>query len=353
MPGRSGPAQRLPAWSAVPPSPSPGEAAGTGGALPPGPTTGTTGFQINPHMSPVPTLKAPAPAAATPMPRASSTTAASASHSGSAQSLEGGNNGSGSDMEGSMSGNVVGRASFRNILKRSFLGELLFVAGGILIAVGLNNWTFGTSLRRFNPYSFHLTLPLATGVLPGTPLRMKGVPMGSVVSARPLLDRVEVVVEVNEAKTIIPRNAKFELTQSGLIPAANIDIWTPEGVSAEVLSSIAAANLAAAAAGGSREGSAGATAAEGADGSASPSAAAGAGAKAATPSKRGAKKVRLASPKDVAACRLQGVLVCHGDSLDGFRGGSMDELMAHMLKSLRQGETEGNGTVPGRGPVQN
>lgn len=45
----------------------------------------------------------------------------------------------------------------------------------------------------------------------------------------------------------------------------------------------------------------------------------------------------------------QGVLVCQGDTLDGLQGGSMDELMARMLKVLREGEDWGPGAVPGRG----
>ncbi len=41
--------------------------------------------------------------------------------------------------------------------------------------------------------------------------------------------------------------------------------------------------------------------------------------------------------------------MCQGDTLDGLQGGSMDELMARMLKMLREGEDWGPGAVPGRG----
>ncbi|EFJ51162.1 hypothetical protein VOLCADRAFT_87956 [Volvox carteri f. nagariensis] len=242
------------------------------------------------------------------------------------------------------------RASFRSVIKRTYLGELLFVVIGSAICGALAYWTVGTPLRRFNPYSFYIMLPQATGVQLGTPLRMKGVPMGSVLSATPMLDRVKVEVEVNEAKTIIPRNAKFELTQSGLIPSPSIDITTPEGVSAEFL----AAAVASARNAKGRTGKAAAAAGEAAAGDgAAATAAAAAAAAGASPVRSGrSAKVRLANPKDIAACHLQGVLVCQGDVVDGLQGGSMDELMAHMLKSLRQGEGESTGIVPGRGPLQ-
>ncbi|KAG2432436.1 hypothetical protein HXX76_008782 [Chlamydomonas incerta] len=254
------------------------------------------------------------------------------------------------------------RASFKNVMNRAYTGEMLFVLGGSLIGAALCHWTVGTSLRRFNPYSFHLALPTASGVVTGTPLRMKGVPMGSVLTVKPRLDHVEVEVEVNEVKTIIPRNAKVELTQSGMIPAAAIDISIPEGVSAEVLAAMVAARQQQqqqqqAAAGGTAGSSSGtgseAAAASGAKGEGGGKE--GGKEAAVKKAKRGAAKpVKLASPKDVAACQLQGVLVCHGDKLDGLQGGSMDELMAHMLKQLRQGEPElaTGGTVPGRGPMQ-
>ncbi|GIL89632.1 hypothetical protein Vretimale_1799 [Volvox reticuliferus] len=236
------------------------------------------------------------------------------------------------------------RSSFRNVLKRAYLGELLFVVIGSAICGALAYWTIGTPLRRFNPYTFYIMLPQATGVHLGTPLRMKGVPMGSVLSATPMLDRVKVEVEVNEAKTIIPRNSKFELTQSGLIPVPSIDISTPEDVSADVLAKIVADRAAVERASGS----------DAIGNGAAPAAASSGNAGSAGRIKR-SPKVRLAGPKDVTACRLQGVLVCHGDIVDGLQGGSMDELMGHMLKSLRQGENEalgGTGIVPGRGPLQ-
>ncbi|PNH10049.1 Protein TRIGALACTOSYLDIACYLGLYCEROL 2, chloroplastic [Tetrabaena socialis] len=249
------------------------------------------------------------------------------------------------------SGDAVGgpsRQSFTGILRRAYVGEMLFIVVGGLICAGLAQWTVGTSLRRFNPYTFHVTLPLAPGVVKGTPLRMKGVPVGSVRSTTPLLHRVDVEVEVNDQKTIIPRVSKFELTQSGMIPASSIDITTPEGVSMEVLTAVVAAKARASAEASRSGGGGGAAGPRGASGDKGPGA---------SKSGRAARvaKVRLASPKEVDACRLQDVLVCSGDTLDGLQGGSMDELMAHMLKTLRKGEAQAGGTgiVPGRGPVQN
>ncbi|KAG2453998.1 hypothetical protein HYH02_001041 [Chlamydomonas schloesseri] len=331
--------------------------------------SGAAGAHSNRGHGPHPEHPPPHIPAHHPHPHGSTSAAAHNGGGGGGSGATGGQDGgAGGSMDAAASRGLVhagSRSSFKNVLNGSYTGEGLFVLGGSLIGAALCYWTVGTPLRRFNPYSFHLALPTASGVVTGTPLRMKGVPMGSVLSVTPRLDHVEVEVEVNEVKTIIPRNAKFELTQSGMIPAAAIDISIPEGVSADVLAAMVAARQQQqqAAAAAATASATAATAGSGGSSSGSSEAAVGAkegsgregsGKKAKRGAGAGAKAGKLASPKDVAACHLQGVLVCNGDKLDGLQGGSMDELMAHMLKQLRQGEPETatGGTVPGRGPVQ-
>ena len=51
--------------------------------------------------------------------------------------------------------------------------------------------------------------------------------MGSVLSVQPSLEQVNVLVEIKEPTTVIPRNSLIEANQSGLIAESLIDI-TPQ-----------------------------------------------------------------------------------------------------------------------------
>lgn len=109
-----------------------------------------------------------------------------------------------------------------------------------------------------------LEFPLACGITVGTPVRIRGVPVGSVLTVNPSLEKVEVLVEVRccsfrtfflvmrchcwyaahiddhvvlnhlsvymqvkKSSTVIPRNSHIEANQSGLIAEPLIDI-TPQ-----------------------------------------------------------------------------------------------------------------------------
>lgn len=61
----------------------------------------------------------------------------------------------------------------------------------------------------------------------GTPVRIRGVPVGGVLGVEPSLERVDVLIEVRDASTVIPRNSLVEANQSGLISEPLIDI-TPQ-----------------------------------------------------------------------------------------------------------------------------
>lgn len=52
-------------------------------------------------------------------------------------------------------------------------------------------------------------------------------PVGGVLSVQPSLERVDVLVEIKDATTVIPRNSMIEANQSGLIAEPLIDI-TPQ-----------------------------------------------------------------------------------------------------------------------------
>ncbi len=58
-------------------------------------------------------------------------------------------------------------------------------------------------------------------------LQIRGVPVGSVLSVQPSLERVNVLAEIKDVTTVIPRNSLIEANQSGLIAEPLIDI-TPQ-----------------------------------------------------------------------------------------------------------------------------
>lgn len=68
---------------------------------------------------------------------------------------------------------------------------------------------------------------MACGISPGTPVRIRGVPVGVVTSVQSSLEKVEVFAEMADASTVIPRNSLIEANQSGLIAEPLIDI-TPQ-----------------------------------------------------------------------------------------------------------------------------
>lgn len=68
---------------------------------------------------------------------------------------------------------------------------------------------------------------MACGISVGTPVRIRGVPVGGVLSVEPSLEKVDVLVEIKDSGTVIPRNSLIEANQSGLIAEPLIDI-TPQ-----------------------------------------------------------------------------------------------------------------------------
>ncbi|KAJ9517518.1 hypothetical protein QJQ45_025002 [Haematococcus lacustris] len=110
----------------------------------------------------------------------------------------------------------------RNSMSEGGVG--LFVLIGAGFAVALVNWARGTALRTGQPYQITVELPLACGVTVGTPLRIRGVQVGQVLNVRPSLQRVDVLCEVNDVSTVIPRNSIIEANQSGLIAEPLLDV---------------------------------------------------------------------------------------------------------------------------------
>ena len=104
-------------------------------------------------------------------------------------------------------------------------GVGLFIFAGIGFALMLVSWARGGQLgRRGQGYQAILEFPVACGISVGTPVRIRGVPVGSVLGVQPSLEKVDVLVEIKDDTTVIPRNSKIEANQSGLIAEPLIDI---------------------------------------------------------------------------------------------------------------------------------
>ncbi|KAG2485513.1 hypothetical protein HYH03_015786 [Edaphochlamys debaryana] len=126
-------------------------------------------------------------------------------------------------------GSVVKSLSDYGIGRKSIVegGVGLFLLAGGAMAVALVAWARGNALRTGTPYNATIEFPLACGITIGTPVRIRGVQVGQVLAVKPSLERVDVLVEVNDVGTVIPRNSVIEANQSGLIAEPLVDI-TPQ-----------------------------------------------------------------------------------------------------------------------------
>ncbi|KAI3418325.1 MlaD domain-containing protein [Psidium guajava] len=101
---------------------------------------------------------------------------------------------------------------------------LFLVSGAVLLALSLA-WLRAFQMRsKFRKYFAVFEFAQASGICTGTPVRIRGVTVGEVIRVNPSLRSIEVVVEVDDEKKIIPRNALVEVNQSGLLMETLIDI---------------------------------------------------------------------------------------------------------------------------------
>ncbi|CAM8975172.1 unnamed protein product [Rhodiola kirilowii] len=88
---------------------------------------------------------------------------------------------------------------------------------------------------KFHKYLAVLEFPQACGICTGTPVRIRGVTVGNVIRVNPSLRSIEAVVEVEDAKIVIPRNSLIEVNQSGLLMETMIDITPKEPIPTPVV----------------------------------------------------------------------------------------------------------------------
>ncbi|CAA6669378.1 unnamed protein product [Spirodela intermedia] len=104
-------------------------------------------------------------------------------------------------------------------------GVGLFIASGTVLMALTLVWLRGFQLRsRFKKYQVVFEFAQACGICLGTPVRIRGVTVGTVVRVHSSLKSVDAVVEVEDEKVIIPRNSLVEVNQSGLLMETMIDI---------------------------------------------------------------------------------------------------------------------------------
>ena len=99
----------------------------------------------------------------------------------------------------------------------------LLILFGIGLFVGLVLW-----LRGFNPnnrpYRLIAEFEDAMGIQIGTPVMYRGVPVGRVLSIRPLSNSVELELEITERDLRMPNEVNVETVESGLIGEMSVDI---------------------------------------------------------------------------------------------------------------------------------
>lgn len=107
-------------------------------------------------------------------------------------------------------------------------GVGLFIVGGAMLGALICGWIVGIfNNARKNSYQAFIEFPLACGIQVGTNVRIRGVKAGTVLSVQPALDKVTVLVEMDDKRVPIPRNSTIDANQSGLIAETIIDI-TPK-----------------------------------------------------------------------------------------------------------------------------
>lgn len=104
-------------------------------------------------------------------------------------------------------------------------GVGLFMITGVALSFVIWGWIQGLlNFARKNSYQAFIEFPVACGIQVGTNVRIRGVKAGSVLSVQPSLEKVEVLVEMDDKNVPIPRNSLIEANQSGLIAETIIDI---------------------------------------------------------------------------------------------------------------------------------
>lgn len=104
-------------------------------------------------------------------------------------------------------------------------GVGLFLVSGTILFLLSMAWLRAFQINsKFRKYTAVFEFAQACGISTGTPVRIRGVTVGNVIRVNPSLKSIEAVVEIEDDKTIIPKNSFVEVNQSGLLMETKIDI---------------------------------------------------------------------------------------------------------------------------------
>lgn len=109
----------------------------------------------------------------------------------------------------------------------------LLIIFGILVFGGLALWIKGIKFGA-KSYQIIADFPDINGIQLGDGVRYRGLQVGRVNNIQPSTNGVDVVIEINSADLLIPRDAIFKATSSGLIGETFIEIVPQSALPAEV-----------------------------------------------------------------------------------------------------------------------
>ncbi|MEM7769406.1 MAG: MlaD family protein [Cyanobacteria bacterium P01_A01_bin.37] len=110
----------------------------------------------------------------------------------------------------------------------------LLILLGLAIFGGVVLWIRGLNLGS-RSYQIMVDFDTVAGMLPGAPVRYRGVNVGRILSVNTSANAAEVLLEINSAELLIPSNSIIEANQIGLVGETSIDITPPGTLSQEAL----------------------------------------------------------------------------------------------------------------------
>lgn len=103
-----------------------------------------------------------------------------------------------------------------------FISNILLIIGFILSSIMLLSARITT---HQNAYSFFVEFTDAQGIRNGTPVRLRGFQIGSVVGLTYEIDAIIAQIRVNSRSILIPSESLIEATQVGLLNDAVVEIY--------------------------------------------------------------------------------------------------------------------------------
>nr|YP_009313663.1 Hypothetical protein ycf22 [Helminthocladia australis]SCW21917.1 Hypothetical protein ycf22 [Helminthocladia australis] len=111
---------------------------------------------------------------------------------------------------------------------RTDLQKIIFLCLMILFIIA--SWFTINKTFVNTGYSVFVEFDSAYGIKPGTPVRLRGLNIGSVVDISSELNSVLAIINIHSRRLVIPKNSLIESNQTGLLNDAVLDILPLEEV---------------------------------------------------------------------------------------------------------------------------